>query len=64
MADAADDRRAAINRLREHLRGPMPDDLRWEVEAVLRAAEREDERKDRSWLWSAISFRTKKAGQS
>ena len=36
------ERRAVINRLREHMRGPMPDDLRKEVGAALLVATRSD----------------------
>lgn len=62
MVDSME-RRAAINRLREHLTGPMPDDLRWEVEATLKAVKSEEsgKRKRRSLLWRAVRQGSKRA---
>lgn len=41
MSQSELDRRAVVNRLKEHLLGPLPDDLRQEIEEALR---REHER--------------------
>ena len=45
--DKDNDRRTTANELHEHLRGPLPDDVRSEIEAALR----EEKAKDAKPWW-------------